>query len=276
MLSRPAQTGSMRPTAQGPGIWVSTDPASANRGIRDVATRMPKGQFISHLSAAIVWGMALPHHGTGDPVHVSVLSPQPRPRANGVIGHELDPRVTELVWLDGWLIADPASTWCQLAGILSLPDLVAAADQLVMPEGDQPPLLSVEELDAAVAARKGHRGSGQLRDALALVRSGAANRTESLVRVLLHEAGLPEPELQFTFGGPEQPVTLALAYPDFRVGIEVHNLQQGSHRQSSEPADTGWQLLSFSEADVHPSNYLATHERVSAVQAALQERGWRR
>ena len=190
----------MRPTRISATEWVSVDPAQVERRVRVFGPRMLDTQFFSHITAASLWGIPLPSFGTGEPVHISVLSPQPRPRANGIAGHELDGKVTRLVSIDGIRVSDAASTWCQLAGMLALPDLVAVADYLLTREGEEGPLLSFDELAEAVEERRGHRGAGQLRDALELTRLGSTSRVESVLRVLLHLAALP-------VGSPTEPAT---------------------------------------------------------------------
>ena len=78
-----------------------------------------------------------------------------------------------------------------LAGRLALPDLVAVGDALLLPRG----LLAPADFAEAVTRRPGARGIRKARHAARLLRPGAASPWESKARVVFHEEGLPEPEL---------------------------------------------------------------------------------
>jgi hypothetical protein len=96
-------------------------------------------------------------------------------------------------------VTDPASTWCHLAGVLSHDDLVAAGDHLILiPKRPQPgeswPYATLEELTARARSYSG-RHARALRRALADVRQGAESRPETILRLVMVRAGLPEPEL---------------------------------------------------------------------------------
>lgn len=273
----------MRPIRVSEGQWTSPEPHPSERRIRALAPRLPANQFLSHLSAAAMWGLPLPSLGTGDPIHVSVMSPQPRPRANGISGHELDARVTTVVAIDDIRVADPASTWCQLAGMVGLPELVAVADFMIEPIDDAPPLVTLAELDHAVEIRKGHRGAGQLRSALDLVRPGARSRVESVLRVFLHMAELPQPELHRTVkeadGGWQTDVPIA--FPAYRVGVDVLLESDRAFRVRSTELerlarldDLGWKMLSLSDADVHPSRQHEFRQKLLSLQNLLRQQGW--
>ena len=254
--------------------------SSFERQVWAYADKMPQGHFFSHLSAARLWGIPLPPEGTGVPVHVSVLSPHPRPRAAGVTGHELDPRVSGIVERDGLRLSDPESTWCQLSGLVSLPDLVAAADWLVTEHGGGRPLSNRERLEKAAEARRGHRGASQLREALELVRVGPQRRLDSVVRVILVQSGLPEPtvNLQIVEGGFS--TSFPLGYPEQRLGIDVvaeaerpflkHTELHNRERQLDE---LGWKLVTLSDADVHPSQPAAARAAAHKVHSLLVAQG---
>lgn len=273
----------MRPTRISATEWVSVDPAQVERRVRVFGPRMLDTQFFSHITAASLWGIPLPSFGTGEPVHISVLSPQPRPRANGIAGHELDGKVTRLVSIDGIRVSDAASTWCQLASMLALPDLVAVADYLLTPDGEPGPLVSFEELNAAVEERRGHRGAGQLRDALELTRLGSTSRVESVLRVLLHLAALPEPQLHLPVLSDDGKfrTDIPIAFPEYRVGVDVNfeanrpfRVRSAELERLARLDDAGWRMLAFSDADVHPSRQYELRQKISSLQNLLLQQGW--
>ncbi|MGD7733475.1 hypothetical protein ACQCX5_11015 [Propionibacteriaceae bacterium G57] len=81
------------------------------------------------------------------------------------------------------------STWVDLAESLALDDLVTAGDWLLRPKS----ALTADDLRAGL--RGGGRGVRRAREALGLIRPGSASVSETLTRLLLVRAGLPEPEL---------------------------------------------------------------------------------
>jgi len=171
--------------------------------------RAPEGHCFSHATAARLWGVPLPRSVESDSLlDVAVLKPRALPRAAGVRGHRMGGDGVRMVWRFGVPVCDPVTVWCQLARILSHDDLVAAGDFLVRrprrPETDDPrPYADVAELRERVIRLRG-AGSRTARAAAVDVREGADSRRESLLRLMLQRAGLPEPELNseiFTFRG---------------------------------------------------------------------------
>jgi hypothetical protein len=157
---------------------------------------MSRGWFFSHTTAAHLWGMPLDRRSGRSDVHVSALVPAKGPRGRGVIGHRLSDPLMTIDDLDGLLVADPLSTWCQSATLLEMDDLVAVADHLVLQPVYGPPQhgFTVAELADRVRRHHGH-GARRLAAALPLVRIGAESRPETLIRLALGRAGPPDPEL---------------------------------------------------------------------------------
>ncbi|MCO4238491.1 hypothetical protein [Pseudarthrobacter raffinosi] len=84
--------------------------------------------------------------------------------------------------------------------MLDLNDLVAAGDSIVVSHGDdfpmpRKPLATVADLRHIVGQYPGMRGVKTARLALDLIRVGADSAPESLMRLALVQAGLPEPTL---------------------------------------------------------------------------------
>lgn len=86
-------------------------------------------------------------------------------RVSGVIGHKLSLVDNEVRDWAGLPITTPARTWCDLASLLDIEDLVAAGDYIVHFRN---PLASRAELEATVAAHPSRRGRARLLEALAL------------------------------------------------------------------------------------------------------------
>lgn len=159
---------------------------------------MSPGQAFSHVTAAQVYGIPLPPWLAHDEVlHVTVNESTEPPHVRGVVGHALTGVEQRMRMVDGLPVCEPVWTWCQLASVLSLYDLVAAGDYLVSgrpTETDrEPALATLQELRAGVTRYAGHRGVRKLREAIERVRTRVDSRTETWTRLTLVDGGLPEP-----------------------------------------------------------------------------------
>lgn len=206
-------------------------------------------RIFSHVTAARVWGMPLPHDGDPDePLHVMSLGGAEPLRRPAVVGWE-SAKGTARMLADGIPVPPPATVWAQLSvpGALgrdpvtgrryALPSdwLVAIGDFLVTgartadgDRGSRSPLATVAELERAVRDRRGQRGVRALVAALPLVRSGPESPRESLLRLVLIHHGLPEPEIQVPIRTTVGTLHADLGYPDRGVLIEY----QGDHHRT--------------------------------------------
>lgn len=99
---------------------------------------------------------------------------------------------------------------------------------------------------------------------------------ETRLRVLLVDAGLPAPELQFPVQDPvtRTAVWLDLAYPEQRVGIEFEGPdhlipQRVRHdiRRATNLVDRGWRLYRLLATDV----YTTPARTIAMITRALAE-----
>ena len=166
--------------------------------------RTNPGTAATHATAARLWEIWLPRRWESGPVHLGRTRAEGgAPRRSGVVGHELHAQDPVLVHA-GVRITTPAATWAALAQLrLSLADVVAAGDSLLQradgPAGrrrpGEHPRCTVHDLEAEVLRVRGRRGTRVLRAALPLLRAGADSRAETLLRLSLTGAGVPEPEV---------------------------------------------------------------------------------
>ena len=158
------------------------------------------GQFFSHLTAARLWKCPLPEgFARNEPLHVTTTRPSRAPEGAGIVGHQIARDRAHVVDRFGFPVSDPAATWLALAPTLGLDDLVAVGDYLVFDPAvldphDVRPHTTLAELAGRIAVPRS-AGSPAAASALPFVRQGAEARTESLLRLVLVRAGLPEPEL---------------------------------------------------------------------------------
>ncbi|MFT4220965.1 MAG: DUF559 domain-containing protein [Microbacterium sp.] len=251
------------------------------------AMLMSDEQFLTHVTAAIGWGMPLPRQLV-DPergLDVGVFAPHRHPRRRGVVGHQVQPGYAHVVEHPerGLRMASPASTWAMLGAVIRDPhDLVAAADALVrepMFHGDPPPLATVEQLRAALAV--GRRvGGPALRAAVERVRTRSASRTETRCRLVLVDYGLPEPDLNVAVYDPSGRLVAVvdLAYPLLKIAIEY----EGEHHlldpvqwakdiaRHEELAAMGWIVIRVTKEQL----FGAPAQLVARVRRAIRSRTW--
>ncbi|NQX04210.1 DUF559 domain-containing protein [Rathayibacter sp. VKM Ac-2856] len=184
------------PVAVFRGARAEVEPATYGERIAAFAAVMRPGEFFSHATAAHL--LRLPDRRATEttPLHVSVAPPMRAARRVGVKAHHLWDEGVSVVDA-GYPTTDPASTFCHLADSRSLDELVVLGDALVRPdeEGRRHGLRVDLEILAARTARYRGRGGRRAREAIGFVRVGSESPKETLLRLLLIRAGLPEPEL---------------------------------------------------------------------------------
>ena len=241
----------------------------------DLRTRLPAvlmtappGAVVSHQTAAALWRVEVPMVPADEPAHLTVpVGCTARNRRDRRLHRaELPPSDVER-----WArlpVTSPARTWRDLAAVLGPAHLLAVTDQLL------DVLCRPADLEAALARRPSGRGAARARRVLPAADPLVDSPMESVLRWLLHEAGLPRPVLQHRvcddrgrqigFGD--------LAWPERRVLIEfdgeVHRQRDvfvSDLRRQNRLVLSGWTVLRFSSADVvgRPQDVVAT------VRAAL-------
>ena len=249
-----------------------------------LAVALPEGAFFSHLTAARLWPVPLPT-ARDEPVHVSVRRPRRPPRRAGVAGHVIvDPRAA-VVYRRGLTVVDPVTLFCQLASHLTLSDLVAVGDALVLEpvipdEWEDRPWVTICQLVERVEIFRG-RGKRNAGRAVLLIRPGAESRPETLVRLAIGNAGLPEPEVNVTIrdAGGRFIGRGDLVYRQWRVIVEYDGEQ---HRTDTRQFDRdvarlddfaahGWRVVRI----VGRSFFGDPAESMERVRRALIIAGWR-
>ncbi len=222
-----------------PGVRIRASTKTSYRGLcAAYLARCPDGQFFSHVTAARLWRMPLPIECERDLVlDVAVKKPRAVPRVAGIRGHRLEGEGLEIVMRYELPVADALSTWCQLGALLSHDDLVAAGDYLVrrprrQVADDRRPYARVEQL-CAQAQRRRAPGARRLQLAALDVREGADSPRESMLRLVLQRAGLPEPELNSEIVHPSG-VSLGWADLLYRAQRVIVEYDGDQHRTDYE------------------------------------------
>jgi very-short-patch-repair endonuclease len=243
-----------------------------------MARRLRPGQFYSHVTAAQLHGLYLPRRLEVVPLlHVTALRPATAPRAGGLVGHHAAPGTVRVLVLNGIPVASALDTWCALASDLTIPELVEMGDGLVRRVR---PFASMDQLADAVLRSAGRRGSRKLRAAFARVRPGTDSRQETRLRLLIVNAGLPEPlvnyEIRDRLG---RFLALGdLVYPKWKILLEYDGAYhfateaQGHHdvdRLDLVMAE-GWRVIR-----VHRQHMTGgASGRIRVIRQALLRAGW--
>lgn len=252
---------------------------SAIHRARAYAAKLPPECFFSHVTAAQFHGLPLPRRlAERAQIDVATMVDARRRRGLAVRGHLLLSGDVSVVQIDGMSVASAVDTWCQLASVLSIDQLVIMGDALVRRED---PPATMDHLYAAVERRSGRRGIRRLRDALALVRPRTDSVKETELRLAILRAGLPEPEINVPICDADGFIGLGdLVYRALKILIEYDG---GQHREDEKQflhdvdrldraMAEGWRVIRVTKKHA-AARFEPAIER---IRDALIKRGWRR
>lgn len=250
---------------------------TATRGIRfwDVGERpwpqmvqavsaLPGDHYLSHSTAARLWGLWMPAALEEDlPIHITgrkgVAGSRRRP---GIVGHKAKLHPLDVVEVDGHRLTTPERTWLDLATQIHDPMRLVAAGDALLQRHDGPlrgievlgrshPLATLVEIDAAMGRRRRTKGINAARQARELIRAGVDSAAETRVRMIILQAGLPEPVVnQEVWLSPTLKRRPDLHYPEWRVAIQYDGRHHGENSQlnsdihrDSDFTDHGWESV---------------------------------
>ncbi|HEX4976410.1 MAG TPA: hypothetical protein VFV40_00965, partial [Nocardioides sp.] len=223
-----------------PGVYV--DASAARRPHERVEAALlvhPEPAYVSHTSAARVYGLPVPRELTEE--HITVFRRQDRRNRRGVRSH-LAPASGSTTRLSGIRLSTPDQLFLEMATLLNLVDLVVLGDDMVARR-----LTTPEGLVRAAAASTGNH-SRKARRAAGLVRPEVDSPMETRLRLLLVLAGLPEPRINHKIYEKGRLLyRFDLSYPGLRLAVE-HDGRQ--HRDD----DDQW------DADIDRDDWLDHHD----------------
>jgi len=245
---------------------LATVPVDVRTRCLAVALVLPDA-VVSHHTAAEFWGGIVPETAQ---THLTVIGrDRRRPRQGLVMHHAKAVRSTNH---GGVQVTTPEQTFCDLAGTLSLVDLVILGDSLVRKKATTTAaLLSAVERWAGPHRARARRAAG-------LVRERVDSPMETRVRLMLVFAGLPEPVVNLQVGADGVTFRLDLAWPELRLAVEydgrhhAEDAHQWGHDLSRrEWLDAhGWRLIVLRAEDVYSTPWAS----VARVVAAMVSRGY--
>jgi very-short-patch-repair endonuclease len=230
----------------------------------------PAGAVLSHLTAAALWGLQIPT-GQAANARVDLIVPKTsraESRADRRI-HRMPLDADEITRRGAFTVTTPTRTWRDLAAVLQPGALLAVTDQLIAR------LCVPADLQRQMERRPYGRGIARARSVLPFADPRSESPMESVLRWLIHAAGLPAPELQFVVlsAGGAFVGRADMAWPDRKVIVEfdgdVHRQRDvfvRDLRRQNELVAAGWTILRFSSADVlgRPG------EVIASIRAALR------
>lgn len=233
-------------------------------GAARVLSAASPGAWISHVTAARLRCQVLPPWlADTTELHLSKPRSLPSVRRKGVFGHTVLAREDEIELVDGIRLSTRSRTWLDLARVLPLHDLVSMGDQLVrIPrvdfEGRTEPYDTIAGLRMLVGRHPNLQGIVRAREALDLMRVGADSAPESLLRLAIADAGLPEPGLQVPLrAGDTRSPSADLGYRHRRLAIQYdggHHLGEAQilsdRRRDKAFESAGWTVLVFDKDDL--------------------------
>lgn len=236
--------------------WARARPPDAVRRIRAFRPILLPGQFVSHVSAAVLWELPVPVDD-GAPVHITSPIPTAQPRRIGAVGHRITPDRVDVTERWGVPASTPAALWIDCGAMLTIDELVVLGDAIVTERRCR---TTIEDLRTALVRAGARSGVRKLRTAVELVRVGAASPQETRARLAIVRAGLPEPELQVEIRDESGWFVgrVDMAYPRHRVLIEY----EGDHhrtdaeqwasdlRRYREAERLGWVVVRWSRSDL--------------------------
>lgn len=230
------------------------------------------GAWISHVTAAQLHGLVLPPWlSESHEIHLSKPRELPQTRRKGLTAHNVRAFADEIEAQDGLHISTRSRTWLDLARTLPLRDLVCMGDQLVRiprPEFEDrsEPYATLESLREMSGRHSNLQGIVRAREALDHMRVGADSPPETLMRLAMLDAGLPEPELQLTLWNGRGAPSADAGYRARRIALQydgAHHLdevQRHSDRRRDKAFEAaGWTVLVFTDEDLADGFEQAVH-----------------
>lgn len=258
------------------------DPAAAQIATLQALTdALPR--TVSHQTAAIIHGVS--KNLLKPPFHLTVPRDRTRVKHSLVIGHRSTIPTRHIWTWWGVPVTSPAWTWTDLALSTSLLEALILADTFIRPGrpefGEQPtPLASKEQLRDALKLRGSANGVRRAAKALHLARIGIDSPQETALRFFMHEAGLPEPEVNVWLLDQHghrvvQPdmvlrkwrLTIQYDGEDYHSGEQMRK----DVRRAERTEDLGWKELRITKDHMGDHGIAA----ISKIERELRSRGWR-
>jgi hypothetical protein len=285
----------------GRGVYLPSGAARADLAnrVRAALLAAPEGSMATGLTTLALAGVEMPARAEIDVarrVHILVPGRDKRgPRRDGIAVHRRKPHCPGLIhqatglptaslvdsWIDAARLAGIDYRWTPWADqpARAIGYFDSAAKRILLETvqlGDallrrHQPWATPAQLAECVASEPSSPGVRLVRHAFALVRAGTDSLTETQLRLILWDAGLPEPVCNHELVLDGRHLFLDLAWPEPKVALEYHGRQHFDRRAQAEEdlsrrirlQSAGWLLVEAVYRDlVQPRDVLA---RVTAA-----------
>lgn len=252
-------------------------------------TQLSAHAVASHSTAAHLWGIPLPPWLDVASSGIHLIRPlgSGQPRRPGVVGHNGKLPDTDVVKFNNIWVTSPERTWVDLATMLPFPQLVAAGDALLR-RADAParggtlpvpdPLCTLATISHSIMKRVGCPGVVLAREAFPLLRAGVDSSPESILRLSIVDAGLPEPVVNewIVDDGGRRISRPDLQYRRNRIAMEYegeHHLVSPEQWNRDIDRDErlramGWTVLRFTSKHLHLDAVPGTIAKITRALAA--------
>jgi hypothetical protein len=250
-------------------IYVEVEQDDRDARVRAALMVHPKGAFASHWSAARVLKLPVPDNAFE---HVTVRNRQDR-RYRPWLKPHVTIRKRGVIMVRGIRVTDPITTFLQMAGFISLVDLVVLGDAIVRKYRISPARL----LEAARKSTDYYAAAA--RRAAAYVRKGVDSPMESRLRMLIVLAGLPEPVVNLVLVHKDGSWRrrFDLCYVKIKLVVEYNGRHHREEPQRSADAartkelePEGYLILAFEAEDI----YVTPEDTLNQIRRQLVLRGW--
>ncbi len=236
--------------------------------LRAYALVLPGLTAFSHVTAASILGLPLPkEHQQARTLHVTTDIDGRAGQREGLKWHHRRLDAAQVIARSGVLITRPLRTWRDLAGILTVDELVVVADELL-----QRRLCTEDELRNT----SGLRHARTLSKAAAHARFGSLSPQETRLRLGVARRGLPPPTLNEDI--IEDGIWIGcgdLVWRAWRVIADYDGLHHDDPRQRHQDAQTRDDYAAAGWRHVAVTKKMSDDAAVERIERALRERGWR-
>lgn len=255
---RRTRRGAYHPVEPSAGTAIDAQ-REARRRIAALAAQLTTAMWFSHESAALIWDLAVVR--LSDRTDLTQLYPQNARTDRDVRRHCAELPVADRCQRGGLPVTCLERTVLDCAMSLPLDRGLVIADSAL--HGG----LDVRRLVDRLGRLTGHRGVRRARTVLALTDARAESPGETLLRFVVAQAGLPQPELQIEVDSAIGTFRIDLGWSQRKLGIEFDGFVKYSSpdggtaaetvfaekRRQDALEETGWKILRVTWSDLnHP------------------------
>lgn len=225
----------------------------------------PRQRFVG-VTAARLWGLPHPRAWSlAEPLDIVVPPDATPPRSRGIRGRRLIEARARTWRIASAPVVDPVAAVLSCAADVDVAQAVVLLDALLTKADKYPglrkgrPVFTLEEIAERVRQWGRFPGRHTILAAMPRARAGVESPKETETRLLIVDAGLPEPVVQHeVFDGRRLVARIDLAYPQWKIAVEYegdgHRTGAAQWRRDiqrqRELEDRGWIVIRITQLDL--------------------------